>query len=255
MGKQSAGAGPKQVGACVSFFVGTPDNEEQLAFAKTWATSIVDAVGDPARAQLGMLVSISALLNQLRIMQDVIYKNTPGAPSAALGNLNQPTIVLLTHALNDSFIGPQSILLYGAEGGAGSVLITADQLDKMSLQDVNDPLPRKRVVAQGNADAQTKETAFFLDFLRRSDYVALYLCGVGTGKRRRVDQLAAKLATLADLTVYWNENPLVFSAKDPPSVRDSAGSIMDGTEYQGTNPVKLAAADQKSFLPGSESRK
>ncbi|MBL9013348.1 MAG: hypothetical protein JNL83_04180 [Myxococcales bacterium] len=252
MGKTSAGAGPKQVGACVSFFVGTPDNEEQLALARTWAAGIVDAVGDAARAQLGMLVSISALLNQLRLMQDVIYKNPPGAPIAALGKLNQPTIVLLTHALPASTVASQAILLYGAEGGAGSVLITAAQLDQMSLKEVKDPLKRKAVVAPANADAQTKETAFFIDFLRRSDYVALYLCTVGKG--RRVNELAAKLATLSDLTVYWNENPLVLSASGPPAVKDSAGSIVDGTEYQGTNPVKLNAADQNGFLPGSESR-
>ena len=252
MGKTSAGAGPKQVGACVSFFVGTPDNEEQLALARTWAAGIVDAVGDAARAQLGMLVSISALLNQLRLMQDVIYKNPPGTPNAALGKLNQPTIVLLTHALPASTVAKQSILLYGAEGGAGSVLITTDQLDRMSLKDVKDPLPRKAVVTQNNADAQTKETAFFIDFLRRSDYVALYLCTVGKG--RRVNELAAKLAALSDLTVYWNENPLVLSATAAPAVKDSAGAIADGTEYQGTNPVKLNAADQKSFLPGAESR-
>jgi len=252
MGKTSAAAGPKQVGACVSFFVGTPDNEEQLALARTWAAGIVDAVNDAARAQLGLLVSISALLNQLRLMQDVIYKNPPASPLPALGTLNQPTIVLLTHALPASTIASQGILLYGAEGGAGSVLLTTDQLDQMSLVDVKDPLARKAVQAKGNASAETKEAAFFVDFLRRSDYVALYLCTVGKG--RRVDQVASKLATLADLTVYWNENPLVLAPNAAPAVKDSAGKVVDGEEYQGNAPVKLNATDTKTFLPGAERR-
>lgn len=256
MGQISVAAGANQTGACASFFVGTPDNEPQLRLAHQWAANIVDAVADGARAQLGLLVSMSALLNQLRTMQDVMAANAAISPNPALGNLNQSTIVLLTRALADKPGAPQGVLLYGSEEGAGSVLLIESQLDQMLLNDVTDPLPRKAVEPQPGAAADVIEAAVLLDFLRRSSYVALYLCTVGVG--RGVDKLAQKLAPLIDMTVFFNVSPLVLVSKSgtlqAPQVSDASGAVVNGTEYQGTQSVSLAASDNKSFLPGAEQR-
>jgi hypothetical protein len=256
MGKISSAASPTQGGMSVSFFVGTPDNDPQLQLAHVWAAAIVDNVNDPTRAQVGMLVSVSALLNQLREMQDVIAANTPTSPMPALGNLNQATIVLLTRGLDPDPTGtaPQGVLLYGLEGRKDAVAIDETQLNQLTLQDVTDPLARKAVVPTAGASAppDVVATAELLDFLRRSRYLALYLCTVGGG--RRVGSFAQKLAPLIDMLVFHNDALLVLTAQgatlQPPQIAAS------GPTYQSqTTKVPLTSSDNRSFLPGSELQK
>jgi len=242
MGSKAAAAAEHPPGACATFFVGTPQSDDQLALARIWAQSIVGAVADGNRAQVMTLVSPDALLNQLIALEGTVAGNAVvDAPPAPLGGIAQPTIVLVTRALDGATASPQGLLFYGLEDGDDAVLVTDARLDALSLQDVSDPSPRQQVVAGQNADDNTAELARLLDFMRRSSYTALYLCAVGGGNRA-VDQLAKKLATLVDMVVYYNQSALVLGADDdgnlqPPQVGDD-----------------LKAGDASSFLPGAEQK-
>ena len=242
MGKKSVAAGPKQTGACASFFVGTPVNEPQLRMARTWAKQIVAAVGDDQRAQLNVLVSINAMLNQLRLMQDVIAQNKLDTPPAPLNGLNLPTLILLVRATTAS----QGLLLYGVEGSKDAIVLGESELGTMSLKDVTDPLARKAVVTS-SSDQRLKDAAFFLDFLRRSSYTALYPCIVGGGA---IDKIAPKLAELSDLTVFYNTTEFRLTEDDQFNLKDPDVGA-DGPKYAGGGTVRLKS-DTKTFLPGSE---
>jgi len=242
MGKKSVAAGPKQTGACATFFVGTPVNEPQLRMARTWAKQIVAAVGDEQRAQLNVLVSINAMLNQLRLMQDVIAQNKLGTPPAPLNGLNLPTLILLVRATT----APQGLLLYGVEGSKDAIVLGEKELDTMSLEDVTDPLPRKAVVTD-SSEQRMKDAASFLDFLRRSSYTALYPCIVGGGA---IDTIAPKLAKFSDLTVFFNTTELRLTEDDKFNLQ-SPDVGTNGPKYAGGGSVRLTS-DTKSFLPGSE---
>lgn len=245
MGRAFAATGPQQAGACVSFFVGTPLNEPQLSLASAWTDRIVAAVANPGRAQVLRAASFGAVLNQMRSMQEVIAANPAGPPIDALGKLNQAAVVLITRALPDDG-GAQSVLIYGAEGGAGSVIVSLDHLANLSLVEVTDPLRRRAVVT---TRPELQEIAMFCDFLRRSSYVTLYLCTVGQG--RAVDRIAARLGELTDLTVHWNNSALILAPSGGPALKTESGTVAQGAAFQSATQVPLSA-DANSFLPGSE---
>lgn len=239
-----AAAGTPQAAACASFFVATPTTDPPLGDALAWVTNIVGAVGDPARAQVGLLGSLSALLNQLRTMQRTLAANAPTTPHPALG-LNVASLILVAPALADG----SGIVLYGRPGSESAVTLTRAHLARLALQDVRDPWERQAVVAR-DQDPATLDAARLLDYLRRSSYVVIYLVPVKTAGP--LADFARELADLTDTSVYWNKTPLVLERRDgvlqPPRV------AARGPELHGAREVALAARDASSFLPGSEER-
>jgi peptidoglycan hydrolase-like protein with peptidoglycan-binding domain len=240
-------------GIGATFFVGTTQNDEQLALAREWIEGIVGNVGDAKRAQRATLLSTRDLLNQLHAFERTVAANEKLDSPPALGGIKLPTMVLITRALDAATNGPQAVRFYGIDDSDEAMTITAEELDHVHLAVIDGPSLRQAVVADDATDADLVALASLLDFLRGSSYRALYLCAVGGG--RGVDQVAAKMATLIDKIIYFNNLPLVLTRDEdgvlaPPHVGGDA--VAQGEGFQSGAPVPLQAADARSFLPGAE---
>jgi hypothetical protein len=240
-------------GVCATFFVGTTQNDDQLALARRWVQSIVAGVGDPRRAQLATLLSTRDLFNQVMVFERTIALVEKFDSPPPLGGIDLPTMVWVTRALADTG-GTQAVRFYGVDDSEHAMTITADELDHCRLGTVEDPSLRQAVVTDDPSDPDLVALANLLDAMRRSSYQALYLCAVGGG--RGVDQIATRLAPLIDKIVYYNDAPLVLATDDAgalvePQVGEATAA--QGQDYHGA-PVALRAADTSTFLPGCERR-